>query len=295
MFGGKEFESLEDLQRFLDKTMQEQNNRSLTNFVGYSPIEMNNILYHSFENNSVVRLKKLSTSEYQSVPIFNMVKYLAGLIENKGEMKLTLKGFLPIKVVADIYNQGFFKEKHIESGVSKLYKETDSSSIHLVKILLLISGLAKKRNNKLSITRAGKKIIPDNHLLLTRILKAYTSKYNWAYADGYGENNIGQLGSGFTLILINKYGGVEHSDDFYAEKYFKAFPDLINSLDHPGYGTINDYANDCFSYRSFNRFLNYFGLIVLVESGKILNRQTTVSKTPMFDNLIEIQPHKAGF
>jgi hypothetical protein len=29
---------------------------------------------------------------------------------------------------------------------------------------------------------------------------------NWAYYDGYGDNEVGRFGAGFSLILLSKYG-----------------------------------------------------------------------------------------
>ena len=145
--------SLEALQKHIDKIMNEQNNQGLPDFEGYSPIEMQYILYDTFGKNSPIELLSLTDSEYQKIPILKQIKYLLELVDKQGELKLTTKGFLPTKIVTDIYNQKFIQDEMIESGISKLYKETDSKSINLTRILLELSGLVKKRNNKLSLTK----------------------------------------------------------------------------------------------------------------------------------------------
>jgi len=43
-------------------------------------------------------------------------------------------------------------------------------------------------------------------------LKIDGEKFNWAHLDGYGENNIGELKFGFSLILLNKYGAENGSE-----------------------------------------------------------------------------------
>lgn len=118
--------TLEELQEYLDQFMNQRNSRGLNEFEGYSPIEMQHILYDTFGDKSPIRLQKLKDEDYQSIPILNQVKYLARLISNAGELKLTKLGFLPTKVVSDLYGQRFMKEYDIESNISKLYKETDS-------------------------------------------------------------------------------------------------------------------------------------------------------------------------
>ena len=283
------FNSLEELQRHLDKIMREQNRRAIPEFEGYSPAEMQDILDNSFEENGIIRLKKPKGLAYQSVPVLNLVKYLSGLILKAGEMKLTLKGFLPVKIVADMYSQGFYKEYYIESGLTKLYKEQDSISIHHAKVLLLVSGLTKKRNNKLSITKKAEKIISNDYLLLKLLFKKFTEKFNWAYADGYGENSIGQLGYGYSLILVEKYGKKERNDRFYAEKYFNAYPALLNNLPDPGYSTIEEYAKNCYSIRTFERFLKYFGLIK-IKNERRWDTDLFIAKSDFFNQIIDIQP-----
>ena len=178
----------------------------------------------------------------------------------------------------------------IEHGISKLYKETDSMTVNLTRILIELGGLAKKRNGKLSLTKSSKSILADNHALLKLIFQTFATKFNWAYFDGYGDNQIGQLGYGFSLILLSKYGQEKHLDSFYAEKYFKAFPQLLDSLE-PNYGTLERYSTNCYSIRTFKRFLDYFGLINIEEQGTGLDAKIYITKTDLFDRLIKCTPH----
>lgn len=284
-------DSLEELNRHIAMITHEHNNRANPGFEGYSPAEMRYILYDVFGTKSPVQLNKLPEADYSSVPILMLIKYLLQIISESKELKLTNKGFLPTKVVADIYKQGFIKEEFIESGIYKLYKETDSMSINLARILCDISGLTKKRYNKLSLTKTGEKLISDNHELLKLIFTIFGSKFNWAYYDGYGENHIGQLGFGFSLILLGKYGNEKRLDRFYSEKYFKAFPALIDNIEPPRYGTVKDQAARCYSIRTFDRFLDYFG-IIKIESEKIWDADKFVIKTELFDKMIRIKRHK---
>ncbi|MCF8225401.1 MAG: hypothetical protein K9J30_05940 [Bacteroidales bacterium] len=281
---------LKDLQRHIDQVMNEQNNRPIPEFEGYSPFEMHKILHFTFAIDSPLKLQKLSDSDYQKIPMLNQVKYLSDLIEKNGEIKLTNKGFLPTKIVSDLYSQGFLKEEHIEKGISKLYKETDSMTINLTRILIELSGLTKKRNGKLSLTKSSQKILGDNEELLRQIFLTFTNKFNWAYYDGYGENQIGQLGYGFSLILLSKYGQIKRLDSFYAEKYFMAFPKLLDSLE-PTYGTLERYSTMCYSLRTFERFLDYFGLITIEEEKKGFDSIKYIAKTDLYDRLIKCTPH----
>jgi len=281
---------LKHLQKEIDRAMDEQNNRSMSEFEGYSPFEMEHILNYTFALDSPLKLQKLSDSDYQKIPILNQIKYLMDLIEKKGELKLTSKGYLPTKIVSELYDQGFLKDKFIETGISKLYKETDSMTINITRILCEISGLTKKRNGKLSLTKSSKKTHGDNEELLRQIFSTMANKFNWAYYDGYGENRIGQLGYGFSLILLSKYGQIRRTNSFYAEKYFRAFPQLLESLE-PAYGTLESHGSNCYSIRTFDRFLDYFGVITIEEEGRGFDSVKYITKTDLFDRLINVQPH----
>ena len=282
----------EDLQNHLNKIMNEHNNRSITAFEGYSPYEMHHILHFTFGEKSPLTLQKLSESDYKKIPILNQIKYLMNLIDKNGEIKLTKKGFLPTKVVSELYQQGFLKEEFIEKGIVKLYKEADSITVNLTRILIELAGLGKKRNGKLSLTKSGEKIISNNEKLLKTILETFATKFNWAYYDRYGENHIGQLGYGFSLILLSKYGAEKRLDSFYAEKYFNAYPDLLDSVE-PRYGTLEEYATNCYSLRTFDRFLDYFGVINIDTEGDALDSIKYITKTYLFDRLIKCTPPQA--
>jgi len=265
--------------------MNEQNNQLAPKFDGYSPFEMHNILHFTFGENSPIKLQKLSDSDYKLIPIFNQIKYLMDLIDKVGEIKLTKKGFLPTNVVSDIYHQGFMKDEYVEKGIVKLYKEADSMSVTYTRILIEISGLAKKVNGKLSLTKKGEKTINNNSSLFETILETITLKLNWAYFDGYGENQIGQLGFGFSLILLSKYGQEKRLDSFYAVKYYNAYPSLFDSIEP-------QHSTRCYSFRTFRHFLNYLGLIKIEEEKVGFNSIKYITKTGLFEKLIKVEPHR---
>jgi len=266
-----------------------QNLRGIADFEGYSPLEMEFILWDSFGTDSPIRLLPLSERDYQKIPLLNQIRYLAERIEQAGEIKLTARGFLPTRLVADIYRQGYLKDEHIESGISHLNKETDCMTIQLTRILLLLSGIAKTRNKRLSLTRAGRKMLPDLPLLLDRVLQTFCRKFNWGYFDRYDADDIGSLGVGFSLILLSKYGQDRRPGRFYADKYFRAYPRLLAPIGPTPYQTPESYAASCYTLRTFERFLAYFGL-VRIKRGARWNSDIHVSTTPLFDQLISCAP-----
>src|SRR5690554_6067120 len=283
----------EDLQTYLDELMHERNNRPRPEFEGYSPTEMHAILHFPFEESSPICFQRMEAGDYRKIPLLNQIKYFADLIEEAGEIKLTKLGFLPTNLVADIYVQGFIKEKYVERRTIKQLKEGDVPSITLSRILLTISGLVKKRSNKLSLTKQGQQTIENDDALVHLIMKTFGAKFNWAYFDGYGENDIGQIGFGFSLILLSKYGHEWQRDRLYAQKYFTAFPDLLNVPDPPLGDRIYE-CEDCYSYRFFDNYMTYFGLVNIKYEGEVWKNNLSVSKTDLFDKLLKIEAPKLG-
>ena len=133
-----------------------------------------------------------------------LIRYLAGLIQEQGELKLTQKGFLPVKVVGELCSQEFLVKNHPRIRLERM-KESDSVDASLGRFMLDLAGIIKKRNNKLSVTKKGEKILANEVGLLRVLLDVYCTRFNWAFY-GYYQERIGQTGFGFSLIWLSKYG-----------------------------------------------------------------------------------------
>lgn len=293
------------LEKHIQETVDKFNNTPVDDFEGYSANEMEFILYHTFEKESPIQITKLKDEEYAEMPLFNQVRYLLKIIEKEGELKLTKLGYLPPKIVIEIYEQGFIKDYSVENGLAKVYKESDLMSINLTKMLIEISPFVKKRNNKLSLTKKGKESLVNHHLLFETIFVLFATKFNWAYFDGYDNDYVGQHGAGFSLILLKKYGNEFKSPDFYASKYLDAFNFDEEDSDSP----FANRLERAYSIRTFERFLDYFGFLEFKPVDKshlenidlskmneeIFNQlfeKDHLKKTDIFDKVINILPHK---
>lgn len=282
----------EQLEALIEARIKQMNEKAIQAFEGYTPMDMDALLYRLFQPDCPVQLGLLSEEEVAQVPMFQLVKHLMKAIETSGELKLTATGALPVKLVKELYEKGYIEEEHITRGLIKLAKELDAMSINLARILIEITGLAKKRLGKLSLTKQGQKALTDHNLLLKAILVAFCTKFNWAYFDGYGDNNIGQLGCGFTMVLLSKYGTEKRPASFYGNKYYLAFPRLADGLQASPYSSVEQQFQHCYEVRTFPRFLHYFGLIELVEVKKEGEyfREMHINKTGLFDRLIRCLP-----
>lgn len=279
--------------------MDQQNNRPIPEFEGYSPNEMQYLLHDPFGPDSPLKLNVLDEADYRLIPMLNMIRYLGKHLKKTGEMKLTAKGFLPVKIVADLYKQGFYKEEMIESGIVKLYKQTDSHSIDLAMKLADMAGLTKKRYNKLSLTKNGEKLLGNNAELLRQLLSTFGFKFNWAYYDRYEWETIGQIGFAFSLVLLKRYGDKKRRDAFYAKKYFGAFPDFYEGEDAQTEIEENPWnpALSCYFIRTFERFLHLFGLVEIERERVPMKERWSpdkqyITRTALFHRLISCAPHR---
>ena len=189
-------------------------------------------------------------------------------------MKLTASGNLPVKIVKELYSEKIITEEFIEDGTKKLLKESDSESIQYAKIIGTLSGIFRKSRNHLHVTKSGRRFEnqKDN---FAKIFNTFGIKFNLGYSDGFENDQIAQLGFKYSVYLLKKYGNETRASDFYAEKYFQAFPDIAE-------GNSEDIS--CYYLRTFTRFFNYFGIIEMIGTC----RDRKVIKTALFDKYIEI-------
>jgi hypothetical protein len=282
-------DEMDELKEYIDNVMFEQNNRGIIDFEGYSANEMHSIMYFTFEDSSPIKLLNMDDSDYESIPILNQTKYLMNLINNLKEIKLTKMGFLPTKFVEDIYNKNFLGMNVIPAFNPQNFREADYYWVYLSRILLELSGLTKKRNNKLTLTKVGKTTLLNNQLLFKMIFNAYTQKLNWEFFDIFPDDEVGRMGLGFSLILISKYGNTERLSHFYSKKYFKAFPFFVENVEYDDNIVNEKTLYNCYSKRTFGTFLRFFGL-VNIKNGKDWFSDYSITKTELFDKLIKCQP-----
>jgi len=265
-------------------------NRGIAEYEGYSRVEMDLITFHTFGPDCPLQFQKLPEQEYSKIPLLNQVRYLCNMIAEHGEVKLTDKGYLPKRIVSELYSQGFMKEEKFENGKASLCREKDAMTITLTRIIMQEGGLTQTKNGKLSLTKAAESILAESHELLSLIFYTFTNYINWWYYDPTFNKDIAQLGYGYSLVLLSKYGHNVQTDTFYAWKYFTAYPSLLWSF-KTGKRIIDTYTMACYSRRTFNRFLDFFGVIEIEEIEGYRPRVQNIVKTDLFDKMFACTPH----
>lgn len=289
---GKEIPTEEDFNRYAQEFMKAENSRSIPEFEGYSPADMHQIIHCLLGKYCPVQFVDFHEEDCLQIPLYNQIKLLAQTIKDEGCIKLTKTGNLPTRLLSALYPIGI-PEKYIEMKITKRLREPEIPSIRLAHLVILKSGVVKKRQNALSITKAGEAILTDPQKLLFEIFVSALSRINIAAFDAYGSPSIGNFGIGFTLLLLHKYGQTERISDFYAEKFFKAFPMLLDQYPaRSHFRSPEREAYDCYSFRTFESLLLHLGLISIKEE---VDKQTYTTKiftqrTNVFEKLFRIYP-----
>lgn len=279
----------ENIDDAMKKIMEKKNNAPNKDFEGYSPLDMHQILHFLFDEKCPIRIKKMSQNDIEKIPIYNGVKFLVDYLAGHEKIKLTATSNLPTKIVSELYSKKYFLEESIESGVVNLRTENDSIYIHLCHVLLVNTGYAKKVKGILTLTAKGKKNSSNYQQFIEDILKTYCNKFNWDYLDNYDNFDAAKLGNGFSIYLLSKYGTIKREANFYAFKYFQAFPIITENINIRSlFESKEEYLINCFSMRTFERFGRFFGLVKLENKKRFLD-PLVLQKTVLLDLMFEFE------
>ncbi len=275
------FGSLEEANEYLRKEMHRQNNEGRVEFEGYSPIEMHQLLHFPFGLQSPLTAGSLTDELTQEIWIYQIALKILEAAAKAGGIKLTAQGNLPVSLIKEIVLTGKVKEEGVMAGWQKIYKESDSEWITVAHHLLKILRALKKRQNFLTLTTEGKVLLIKPDALFIKMLETCMLRINWGAFDRYESGNIGQLGAGFTLLLLIKYGKEQRPASFYADKYLKAFP----MLEQEGN------ARQCYISRTFSRFLLSFGLVE-TTSRTVFDRDPAILGSRVLHSFFTVRPHR---
>lgn len=273
------------IHKIIENEILLRNNSPISDFDNLSANIMHRIIYETDYENSPVKIKRnLGNDLLDKVSLFRLAEYFIKIIDREKSLKLTPMGALPIKILVELYDQKYVLEELIERGIAKISKEGNCISILSTKIVLEIAGITKKHNGKLTLTEKGTSFLKEEKRqeFFELFISVFANKFNWGYNDYYPSQPVGQVGWAFTIYLLNKYGKGFKPNDFYGEKYLKAFPGL-----YKGFEVEMDFLK-CYSVRTFERFLEWFGFIEIKRSQN-LSSQEEIRRTLTLENVFDIE------
>ena len=259
---------------------------------------MHFLIYSPFSKESIIQLNdKPKKEKLDNIGFLNLIEYLLNILKEENEIKLTKWNNINTKLATEIYHKNFTNELVIVLKERKIYKQDDMLSLQNAMIVLNnLTKITKVRKNKMSLTKKGVEISKRNNRneLFQTIFKAYGTQLNWAYHDGYSDENQIQSTFGYILYLLLKYGKEERSANFYAQKIDKAFPHIKDQF-HSNWSTPDKQLKSCLSVRCFERFLQWFDFISIRKIKRELGIDDTFIKTNLLEDFLSINANNFKF
>ena len=244
------------------------------------------IMVTAFYTKGVIGLNRLDEDDLEQIPILRQVVCLCRFIsEENGTLKLTNTGNLPLKVVREMYLTGV-RDWYYTKYPDKRIKETDARFVMIARDLATVSGIIRKRNNALLLTRKGEKLLADRQLLLETLIRDFVHLFDLSRYDGYEFTpGLGFRDAGLSLLVFDRVRrqmpGESPSDMDYAKGYFDMRPDFYEGMR----------SIDCYLFRTYQNFMELFGLVTTDQKwNREENRMImTIQPTPLFDRMIAIR------
>jgi hypothetical protein len=279
------------LNEIATRVMIEANSKPVPDAEGLSPVQLKDLLYDLFGSHSLVKLNRnVNLDGKLPSPLLNLCLHYLEIVQKEKEVKLTKTGALPVKIVLELAGSGYITLKY--HGIPLPVRvEKDYDPLVMVKFLSGKMGLTKVRNGKLSLTARGLSQMSHRPELLADLTAALFTQMSWGYFDRYESEQAGQFGAGFTLVLLKNYGDQEREAEFYAHRFAKAFPAVLNEFSPSFMRSGQDVFSDCYEMRTFERSLNWLGLVETRETGSFreMNIRLWVKTTPLFYELVRIE------
>ena len=269
------------------------NDTPLSDFCGLSPAQMHPLLYQPLGPTSVVRLRAdVPDGVLSQVPFLRLTEAFLQLLHRDGPLRLTPLGALPRKYLRELYAHGFIREEGLETGLFTLSREVDSLAITTLHQTTRLAGLARLVRGQLLLTKKGGQLLApaQRPALWALVLDTFTRRFLWASHDGYPSETVGQTGWAYSVYLLARFGQQPHPVSFYAAHYQRAFPFVLAEFTDPAYRTSLEQLTHCYGVRTFERGLNWFGLLGPEPQPVALHQpDQLLTAAPLLAQLFDVQ------
>jgi len=288
---GRQFNSLEEAQVFLDQITQQQNRRQLDEFHGLSPEQMHQMLNFPFASPGLVRFSEVLDANLVA-PVLTLFKLLADAIGEQG-LKPTAKGNLPrnfCREAALVYwGEQRYQEKIRYGGINR---EADFDDLHVTRLVAELAGLIRKYKGRFILSRDYRRLLAGDGIsaIYPRLFRAYAEQFNWAYRDGYPELRFMQSAFLFTLYLLTHYGDAWRPQVFYEDAFLGAFPRLLDEVPPSQVVSPDETVRRAYTWRSLVHFAGFLGLATVEPvSDQPLCHEYRVKSLPLLGQVVQLQ------
>ena len=105
---------------------------------------------------------------------------------------------------------------------------------------------------------------------------------------------MGQTGWAYSVYLLARFGEQPRPVAFYAERYQWAFPFTLAEFTDPAYRTPLEQLTHCYGVRTFERGLNWFGLLIPEPQPRVFHQpDQQLSASGLLAQLFDVQQEPA--
>ena len=269
------------------------NTSPLEDLCGLSPAQLHQLLSQPLGPASVVRLRSDVPDDVLSqVPFLRLTEAFLAVLHREGPLRLTPLGMLPRKYLRELYAHGFIREEGLETRLFTLSREIDSLAITTLHQATRLAGLARLVRGQLLLTKKGGQLLnpAQRPALWALVWDTFTRRFPWASHDGYPSRAVAQTGWAYSVYLLARFGQQPHPVRFYATHYQRAFPFVLGDFTNATYSTPLEHLAHCYGIRTFERGLNWFGLLETASQPAGLHRlDSPLTASPLLRQLFEVQ------
>jgi len=288
---GRQFNSLEEAQAFIDQITQQQNRRQLDEFHGLSPEQIHQILNFPFASPGLVRFPEVLHAN-PGAPILTLFERLKDAIGEQG-LKPTAKGNLPrnfCREAALVYwGEQRYQERTRYGGINR---EEDFDDLHVTRLVAELAGWIRKYKGRFILSRDCRRLLVGDGMaaIYPRLFRAYVEQFNWAYRDGYPELRFVQSSFLFTLYLLTRYGDAWRPQVFYEDAFLGAFPRLLDEVPPSQVISPAETVRRAYTWRSLVHFAGFLGLATVEPvSDELLCNEYRVKALPLLGQIVQFQ------
>ncbi|MCF7918306.1 MAG: hypothetical protein K9N06_00150 [Candidatus Cloacimonetes bacterium] len=248
-------------------------------YEGYADWEISNLIRGCFRKYSSVHIRKRIPEEVlDQIPVLVLVQLYLEKIDIAGGLNLSETYRNEEDIEAELNRHPAARKIDFHSNRKNPALEIEVELSDFIISFCHESKLTKDVKSKRYISRKGRSLLKNGNKLLRNLLHFFTYEYFPGGWDEFGDTVTGQLGIGFSLILLNKYGYEKRTDNFYAKKYLDVFPQLIEPAELNLTGKkLRDHYAMIYRYRFFNFYCRLFNLIEEYDASKKKKRNVEIS------------------
>jgi hypothetical protein len=202
----RDFRSLEDVNAFLQRRMDEYNAAPQAELGGLSPVQMYDLLSGDWKGSGPLRLAVLPPDVVAGSAFVGTARLLLQAAGVKGGLQATATGNLGRAVVREMLDRMAWPEYDRDEFqfAGKVLNETDVWALHIVRLVLGMARLLRRRSGRFHTTQLGRTLSVEEAagLLQVDLFRTLFRQLNLVYLAPVGPEPTDPIQSRAALLFL---------------------------------------------------------------------------------------------